>query len=201
MPFVRPGFVPNDVCASLVAAIVRAGAGPDARVLPKRVEIEGRALRTYPDAYEILTRLRAAAAAELSAAFPCPTPSYLEFTLLTEMKDGDAHSRHADSERRRPDGKWVPNHTPWRDCTAILYLNSSGIDYEGGVLRFTRRGETVIPTAGTLVGFTCGRADEHEVTPVADGSRFSAAIWTTLDPDFAEEWDRAPSALGRPAVG
>lgn len=201
MTILRPGFVPSDECASIVAAIRRAAPGPDARVQPKRVEIDGLACRRFPHIYDFVTRFRASATKELAMAFPRPSPSFIEFTLLTEMKDGDAHALHADNEKRTLDGEWIPNHTPWRDCTALLYLNTSGVDYTGGVLHFPRRGQTVTPAAGTLVGFTCGRDDQHEVTRVSGGSRYSVAVWTTLDPDFAEAWDPIPASGARQPAG
>ena len=51
------------------------------------------------------------------------------------MRMGDRHVRHADRERRTADGGWEPNHTPYRDYTGIVYLNSENAHFSGGVLR------------------------------------------------------------------
>src|SRR5215207_8119623 len=87
-----------------------------------------------------------------------------------------------------PDGRWVPNHTPWRAYTAMLYLNTSGVDYEGGPLRFPELGPEIVPRAGLLVGFPCGQQYQHEVTAVRQGSRYAISMRMTRDPAHAEDW-------------
>ena len=67
----------------------------------------------------------------------------------------------------------------------MLYLNSYGTDFGGGVLHFTRLGQVVEPTAGLLVGFRCDGAHTHEVPAVQWGTRRALAFWFTTDPAWA----------------
>jgi len=166
-----------------------AGCGSGLRSQPNRTEIEGRLwgrgqLKSMSNR---LGAIRQGALEELQSFFG-EAGLHVEFTLLTEMRQGDAHPLHADNERRAEDGRWIPNHTPWRAFASMVYLNTSGVDYTGGVLRFPSLGKEVVPQAGDLVGFGCGHEHEHEVTPIADGRRYSISIWLTRDPKRAERW-------------
>ena len=134
-----------------------------------------------------LGEVREAVLAALQSFFGEPDLR-VEFTLLTEMRAGDSHALHADNERSAGSGQWVPNHTPWRAYAAMVYLNTSGVDYYGGVLRFPAVAQEVAPCAGELVGFSCGREREHEVTPIEDGKRYSISMWLTRDGGRAEHW-------------
>ena len=117
---------------------------------------------------------------------------HLEYTLFSEMHVGDAHPLHADAERREPSGHWSPNHTPWRHSVAILYLNTSGVDFGGGELVFPALGRQVPPRAGQLVAFRSTHEYCHEVTRITRGSRCALAMWMTQDADYREGWGRDP---------
>jgi hypothetical protein len=76
----------------------------------------------------------------------CPTGLTVE-TVVLETR-GDRHPGvpcHADNCLLE-NGVWVPNHTPNRKVTAILYLDTCG----GGDLYFWLLREVVHPTAGLM---------------------------------------------------
>jgi predicted 2-oxoglutarate/Fe(II)-dependent dioxygenase YbiX len=165
------------------------GCGDALRVLPNRTEMAGSIMRrsARKDVRRALSNVRAEARDAMALRYATPSLD-VEFTLLTEMRPGDSHPLHADNERRTAHGKWGPNHTPWRDYAAMVYLNSVGEDFDGGVLRFPRLEREVAPRAGTLVGFSCGHEHEHEVTPIERGARYSLSIWLSADSRRAEHW-------------
>jgi hypothetical protein len=203
MLLIRPEFVSlewaNDLIAAFrqivdVPAAMGVGAHQRAAYLqesPDRTEAGGLAFRQagMPEVHRQITEVRHQARDIVCQFYGVPGTLYTEYTLVTEMRIGDSHPLHADSVRQDTDGRWVPNHTPWRDYTAMLYLNTSGLDYEGGLLRFPALGEEVVPQAGLLVGFPCGRQYQHEVTAVRQGSRYAISMWMTPDPAHAEGWE------------
>lgn len=111
-----------------------------------------------------------------------------EFTLLTEMRVGDSHVLHADSERQTPTGAWEPNHTPFRTRVGLLYLNTNGVDYQGGVLHLPGLARAISPTRGMFVAFPSGRRHVHEVARVDAGKRLTLTVWLTADPSRVEPW-------------
>jgi hypothetical protein len=160
------------------------------RRLPFRTEIDARLLSTIGQSQltnglrEVRRRTR-----DLLHEFYIPCGElFVDYTLLTEMRIGDAHPAHADSESPSPDGGWIPNHTPWRHSVGMLYLNTNGLDYKGGELLFPTLGLRILPEAAQLVGFTSGRQHWHEVTPVTNGVRYSLSMWMTEDPAHQEAW-------------
>jgi hypothetical protein len=56
----------------------------------------------------------------------------IETVLMVALGLGGHHSAHADNRRLEGD-VWVPNHTPQRSFSAIIYLNG---DFEGGEIVF-----------------------------------------------------------------
>ncbi|MBS0627105.1 MAG: 2OG-Fe(II) oxygenase [Verrucomicrobia bacterium] len=84
-----------------------------------------------------------------------------------------------------PGAKFVPNHTPWREYTALLYLND---DFEGGEILFedgpqNKLYKKIIPIrSGMLVIAPNGKDFYHEVFPVRKGKRHSLIFWYTSDP-------------------
>jgi hypothetical protein len=189
----RPQFASITECTNIVMAfrwLVASTGTSGIRRLPNRIEVEGLTFGQLglEDVRKSLTQIRTRAIQALEELYKPRQRLYIEFTLLSEMHPGDAHTLHSDSERRDATGGWVPNHTPWREFAMMLYLNTSGVDYGGGVLRFPELGRQVIPEAGLLVGFPCGRTHQHEVTPIETGLRYSVSIWTTADPARTERW-------------
>lgn len=195
----RPGFLTPAHSSALITAFIETASktpqtsahrGP-VRVMAHRREVDGRFLarQTPPKTAAVLTSARVSAIDAVSQFYRIDRPLAVEFTLLTEMGPGDQHPLHADNERQQADGKWVPNHTPFRDYVALLYLNTGGIHFEGGTLRFPALHRDIVPVAGDLVGFTCGREHQHEVTPMIHGYRYSVSMWMTANPLFAELWE------------
>jgi len=101
----------------------------------------------------------------------------IEFPLLSEMREGDSHALHADAEKL-VDGQWVPNHTPERIWTALVYLNTGdGVDFDGGEIIFPEFDCTIVPKAGLLVASPTTHEYIHEVPIVTNGVRYALPIW------------------------
>lgn len=193
----RQCFLDCGACAELVAAFGHLantpnhspGSVPGIRWQPNRTEIPGTVVceRSTEGVANHLTNLRHRVLHETKAFFSVSKLA-IEFTLVTEMRVTDAHALHADNARRTADGRWEQNHTPWRVYATMLYLNSCGVDYDGGTLRFPSCSEEVMPRTGDLVGFACGPEREHEVTPIQSGSRYSISMWLTDQVSRAESW-------------
>jgi hypothetical protein len=164
----------------------------EVRTFSVRTEVVCRNLASVwePGIAEHVTMVRDRAIATMQHFFQTST-YWPTFTLLTEMRAGDSHPLHADAERQTPDG-WRPNHTSWRTHVGLLYLNTSGVDYEGGLLHLPGVGQTVAPVKGMFVTFPAGRRHVHEVTRVGAGQRLSLAIWLTGDLSHAERWRTRP---------
>jgi len=106
---------------------------------------------------------------------------FIESLFLVALVEGGFHHPHADNERyvRK---SWVPNHTPHRDYSTILYLNS---DFRGGDLCFAQRKICISPTRGSLVAFPSNGDFLHSVRRVTSGIRYSMPIWFTKNRRFA----------------
>jgi len=108
-----------------------------------------------------------------------------EWTLFTQMRVGDSIALHADAERQTSDG-WEVNHTPWRTHVGLLYLNSAGVDLQGGNLVLPEINRTIFPSSGLFVAFPSGRKHLHQVTTIESGSRLSFIVWFTRDANRLE---------------
>jgi hypothetical protein len=117
-----------------------------------------------------------------AAALAPGEPIFTETAILAAIGVGGRHRRHADNRRLDDDGRWVPNHTPHRDFSALYYLNDG---FEGGELVFETQGAEVKPHAGLFVAFPSDERFVHEVPPVTAGRRYSLALWFTRQPAFA----------------
>jgi 2-oxoglutarate-Fe(II)-dependent oxygenase superfamily protein len=100
---------------------------------------------------------------------------FVESVFIACLLSGDSHIAHADNEQRKH-GRWVPNHTPQRDYTALVYLNDN---FTGGELVFPDRDVVIIPGPGLLVGFPSNHKFVHAVPRVRSGKRYSLPIWFT----------------------
>lgn len=119
----------------------------------------------------------------LAAAALAPGETvYTETAILAAIGIGGCHPRHADNTRQDEDGRWVPNHTPNRDLSALYYLNDG---FEGGELVFETAAAIVKPRAGLFLAFPSDERFVHEVLPVTAGRRYSMALWFTRQPAFA----------------
>lgn len=83
-----------------------------------------------------------------------------------------------------PGSKFVPNHTPWREYTALVYLNDN---FKGGEILFedgpcNKLYQKVIPIkANMMILAPNGRNFYHEVFPIRQGTRYSIHLWYTSD--------------------
>jgi len=106
------------------------------------------------------------------------TPELIvESVFLACLWPGDSHIPHADNEREEH-GRWLPNHTPQRDYTALIYLNN---DFTGGELVFPDRDVVIAPKPGLFVGFPSNHKFVHAVPNVLSGKRYSLPVWFTMD--------------------
>jgi len=102
---------------------------------------------------------------------------FVESVFLACLLPGDSHIPHADNERREH-GRWVPNHTPQRDYTGLVYLNDN---FTGGELVFPDRDVVIIPKPGLFVGFPSNHKFVHAVPNVLSGKRYSLPVWFTVN--------------------
>lgn len=98
--------------------------------------------------------------------------------IFAEVTEGGKNGLHCDSVML--DG------TPWDDgndslkdleFSALVYLNTSGIDYEGGQVEFPNQKITVTPQAGKLVFFRGDIDHPHEVFEVTAGKRYTLVLF------------------------
>ena len=135
------------------------------------------------EAYDIVSAVRKQVVETISRVYNV-NEIWNEFTLLSNLHGGDYHPLHADNEML-VDGEWHPNHTDYRSYSSILYLNTSGIDFQGGHINFPEI-ENIIPVEGLLVGFPSNRNFLHQTTPVTQGNRLSISLWMTGDKNHIE---------------
>jgi 2OG-Fe(II) oxygenase superfamily len=102
---------------------------------------------------------------------------FVEALFVACLLPGDSHIAHADNEQRKR-GRWVPNHTPQRDYTELVYLNDN---FTGGELVFPDRDVVIIPKPGLLVGFPSNHKFVHAVPKVLSGKRYSLLVWFTVN--------------------
>jgi hypothetical protein len=102
---------------------------------------------------------------------------FVESVFLACLWPGDSHIPHADNERREH-GRWLPNHTPQRDYTTLVYLNDN---FTGGELVFPDRDVVIIPKPGLFVGFPSNHEFVHAVPKILSGKRYSLPVWFTMN--------------------
>lgn len=91
--------------------------------------------------------------------------------VYQELTTGASNELHAD--RTRLDG------TPWREdgveeeleFSALLYMNTHGVDYEGGEIEFPLQNLVITPKTGQFVFFKGDLDHIHEVKTVLSGTR------------------------------
>jgi predicted 2-oxoglutarate/Fe(II)-dependent dioxygenase YbiX len=193
---IKPDFLSQDFCCELIAAFQKVsdayGPADDyVRRWPYRTSIWGPTMRQRVEngLGERLSEIREKVVDEVCSFYQVAGPTYVDFTLFTEMMFGDCHPLHADNEVRDENGAWVPNHTSFHHCVGVLYLNDCGRDYEGGVVRIPSLKFEMAPQTGLLLGFLCGHDYQHEVTAIQSGRRYTIAIWITRDSEHAELWE------------
>lgn len=108
---------------------------------------------------------------------------YLEALTLVQWPEGKEMGVHVDNQ-------FLPGQeataTPWRDFSAVLYLND---DFDDGEIFFPLPNMKVVlkPETGLLVSFPSGNEFPHGVKACANGVRYTMAMW------FSEECDRSYS--------
>jgi hypothetical protein len=164
MLLIQPGFISPRGAEELIAAFQQIGSLPTlasayVQESQSRRELYCPALDKagMRELHEWLGEARRRALNAVRQFYKVSGTYYIDLTLATEMREGDSHPLHADNVREDHNGRWVSNHTPWREYTAMLYLNSSGVDYQGGQLCFPALDQKVVPRTGLLVGFPCGQ--------------------------------------------
>ena len=68
---------------------------------------------------------------------------------------------------------------PEYDVSALLYLSTAGVDFEGGLFAFNDadHDRVLVPRAGRLLAFHSGFENLHQVRPVLSGERLVLSIW------------------------
>ena len=111
-------------------------------------------------------------------------PLFLAGAMLTRKRPSDGTSpAHVDKCNQ---GSY--------DYSAVLYLSTRGVDFEGGEFVFAdaQGDEIVEPRAGRAVLFASGTENLHVVRSVARGERIAMGMWFTLTPEEGEVgWDQS----------
>jgi|APGre2960657404_1045060.scaffolds.fasta_scaffold12986_2 hypothetical protein len=113
----------------------------------------------------------------VEAAFGCELELCPQFTGLLRWRAGAALGWHHDAVRLRE-----------RHFGAVVYLGTSGRDFEGGDLVF-RAGPLarLAPTEGALVAYPGDAGHTHAVEAVARGQRDALTLWFSRDPAAGED--------------
>jgi hypothetical protein len=97
-------------------------------------------------------------------------------------KDSGFLGMHSDAGHQQADGKWYASVTTRYEMTSLVYLNTSGVDFAGGIIRFpyivdeNRETFEYIPSAGDALFFPSNPIFAHEVT-ASSGTRNILANW------------------------
>jgi predicted 2-oxoglutarate/Fe(II)-dependent dioxygenase YbiX len=135
--------------------------------------------------HTLLDQLRDRCRAVVRTAYR-PRELWINYAMLSVMRPGATHAYHADNCRwDEVERKWVPNHTPYRTYTSLLYL-SSDFEFEGGALELPGLGIQVTPKPGVCVAFPCSAWFLHGVPTITKGERWALAIWYTDQPAHQE---------------
>jgi predicted 2-oxoglutarate/Fe(II)-dependent dioxygenase YbiX len=111
------------------------------------------------------------------------------------MLPGAFNPMHSDSSQL--DG--TPYHeNEETEYSALIYLNDSGIDYEGGDIEFPLQKTVVSPKSGTVIFFKGDHYHPHEVKVVTKGERKALVLFFGLKgnvsgrPLFSDEYSGVP---------
>jgi 2-oxoglutarate-Fe(II)-dependent oxygenase superfamily protein len=192
-------FADLHTCRQLIAVHRRFGSltpsGDNAFFLPKT---RSRDARAFQIARALVVRIQALIADHFRVEVGC------DLAILCAIIAGFRHTLHADNARvvcpthggdaeelRRvgcqcDDIRLEPNHTSWRDYSAILYLSS---EHEGGSIVFGEGPNVygrlyrkeIAPKAGLLVLCPSNELYFHHTTLVTRGARYSMNTWFTAD--------------------
>jgi predicted 2-oxoglutarate/Fe(II)-dependent dioxygenase YbiX len=194
LPYVKESFLNKEACATLVL-LLRRYAKKGAHTQPsvsteKRLEVAATSVFPHgrPAEARLLARIRASCKAEIETHFAPIRPIYPMTMVLRGSYPGDCHEQHADNCRYDESvHKWLPNDTPHRAISCVIYLNDCETDFTGGEMVFSAVNKVISARAGLFVAFSSGERFEHEVRPVRSGVRYSIMLWFTEKPEFEED--------------
>jgi hypothetical protein len=182
---IRENFVPPTYCRRLIAAYEDGLAS--GRLHPRGIQVRDLPLSVVTandrELRQWTRRVCSSVGDLLAEEFDLPG-LFADYSAFKCEHEGGAHSRHADNVTATGE----PNHTYWREATAMIYLNNGEHDFAGGRIRFARLGREIVAKSGLLVGFGCGIDFEHEVSPVRRGRRYGMGLWFTRDANRRETW-------------
>ena len=100
---------------------------------------------------------------------------YLEALTLVSWPEGKGMGLHYDNATGYGNDDTA---TPWRDFSAIVYLNE---DFDDGELYFQKDEATldIKPETGMMVSFNSGSSNWHGVRPCKNGIRYTMGLWFT----------------------
>lgn len=139
-------------------------------------------------ARKVLRRLVNHSRTEIRWFFRNATTLQPDGAIIGKLGPGGHIRKHADNCRRDARGDWIPNHTRWREVTALYYLNS---DFEGGEIVFEQHELVIKPCRGLLVAFPSDQHHLHEVLPILVGARYCVQLF------FTTQRERAMTDLAR----
>lgn len=71
----------------------------------------------------------------------------------------------------------VEQHATRNVVSAIIFLNSSGKDFEGGTMTFPYANVEIIPSMGDVLFFPANYIAAHQINTVTSGKRYSYLAW------------------------
>ncbi|WOH13258.1 hypothetical protein DCAR_0832767 [Daucus carota subsp. sativus] len=111
--------------------------------------------------------------------FGCEFELFIEFTGLISWTRGASIGWHSDDNRP---------YLKQRHFAAVCYLNSYGIDFEGGVFHFQHgKPASVAPMTGDVLIYTADSRNIHSVDEIIDGERLTLTLWFTRDASHDED--------------
>jgi|SRR3990167_1306952 len=150
-------------------------------------EISAKVLQVMRDNYPLMGKNYHLDHAGLYARIPGNFCPYHADNIYFECP---VHGRNQDRLRTTcpgncPGARFLPNHTSWREYTALIYLNDS---FQGGEILFedgpcNKLYRKIIPIRSNLLILAPNSQDfYHEVFPIRSGKRYSLHLWYTSDP-------------------
>ncbi|XP_051116440.1 uncharacterized protein LOC127241433 isoform X1 [Andrographis paniculata] len=111
--------------------------------------------------------------------FGCEYELFVEFTGLISWCKGASIGWHSDDNR---------DYLKQRDFAVVCYLNSHGVDFNGGLFHF-QDGEpsTVVPMAGDAIMYTADNKNIHSVSEISEGERITLSLWFSRDSAHDED--------------
>ncbi|KAF6258955.1 hypothetical protein COO60DRAFT_1701108 [Scenedesmus sp. NREL 46B-D3] len=139
-----------------------------------------------------LVRVRQLVLDAVEEHFDRPCQVFVEHTSLISWSPGASIGWHFDSNR---------GYLAQRHFSAVLYLNDQGADFMGGTFCFQSGSGPlrIEPSTGTLLLYTAGELNVHQVEPVTAGERATLTMWFSLDQAHQED-AKVLAALSSPAM-